>query len=89
MSAFDCQGFRDAHVPLVELPAGEHDHHAIAGLLATRHNGACMRCNTGWIRAFDALGLMHRGRAANSGALNMDGFWGDRRPPVLIATVAT
>jgi hypothetical protein len=48
-----------------------------------------MRCNIGWIRAFDALGLMHRGGAGNSGALNMDGFWGDRRPAVLIATVAT
>ena len=83
------QGFRDAHVPLVELPAGEHDHHAVAGLLATRHNGACLRCNIGWIRAFDELGLMHRGGAGNSGALNMDGFWGDRRPAVLIATVAT
>ena len=81
--------FSDIDVNEVDLPAGEHDHHAIAGLLATRHNGACKRCNNGWIRAFDALGLMHRGGAANSGALNMDGFWGDRRPAVLIATVAT
>ena len=44
------------HSP-VDLPAGEHRHSEEAGILAVRENGACKRCNTGWIRKFDALGL--------------------------------
>jgi len=44
------------HSP-VDLPAGEHRHSEEAGILAVRENGACSRCNTGWIRKFDALGL--------------------------------
>ena len=31
-------------------------------MLATRDNGACKRCNTGWIRVFDELGLEGGGR---------------------------
>ena len=38
------------------LPAGEHRWIAEAGLLAARENGACMRCNIGWITVFDELG---------------------------------
>ena len=44
------------HSP-VDFPAGEHRHSEEAGILAVRENGACKRCNTGWIRKFDALGL--------------------------------
>mgnify|MGYP004162607345 FL=1 len=31
-------------------------------MLATRDNGACKRCNVGWIRVFDELGLEGGGR---------------------------
>ena len=31
-------------------------------MLATRDNGACKRCNIGWIRVFDELGLEGGGR---------------------------
>ena len=44
------------HSP-VDLPAGEHRHSEKAGILAVRENGACLRCNSGWIAKFDALGL--------------------------------
>ena len=44
------------------MRTGEHDHHGIAGILATRDNGACLRCNIGWIRVFDELGLEGGGR---------------------------
>ena len=44
------------HSP-VDLPAGEHRHSEKAGILAVRENGACLRCNIGWIAKFDALGL--------------------------------